>query len=661
VDAVIDGLQLVLHWPTPGYLALGVLIGIYFGAVPGLGGLVGMAILLPFTFGMEPASAFAFLLGMYAVTCTSDTLACVLLGVPGTASSQATVLDGYPMAQKGEASRAFGAAFTWSAIGGVVGAIVLGLSIPIVRPLILSFSAPEFLMLGVLALTMVGGLSGNSLLKGCAGATLGLLLATVGYATAGTVPRFWFEQPYLLEGIPLIPLVLGLFGLPELLSLATSNSAISRVAKSESETGIMTGVRDAFIHWWLGLRCAAIGVYIGMLPGVGGSVVDWVAYGHAVQSTKDKENYGKGDVRGVIAPEAANNAMRGGALIPTIAFAIPGSASMAILLGAFTIHGLEPGPTLLTTRLDITFGLVWTLVFANILAAGLLLLWGTQIAKATFVPGHLILPAVVLFVFMGGWISGNNLGDLITLVVFGVLGTVMRNAGWPRPPVALGLILGPIMENAFHLSVRIHQYTWLTRPIVLVLMALIVATVVLAAMRTLKQRAEPGKGPVAEDGGGKQDLRLSIPYGALLTFVFAGAIVMAMQWDHIVRYFPLVIAVPGLLLAAGALGVDLRHGLRLRVARGAGTAPAKGTQLAEAGPAIRFLLWIAGIVAATLLIGLMPALLGFVALYLLRWGRTSWRFAAIYTAAAWAFLYVMFTLIVPVVWHRGLLMEWLGI
>ena len=291
-DAAPSGLILVIAWPAIGYLFLGVFIGLYFGAVPGLSGLVGMAILLPFTFSMEPVPALAFLPGMFAVTTTSDTIASVLLGIPGTAASQATILDGYPMAMKGEASRAFGAAFTVSAVGGLLGAVVLGLSIPIVKPLILSFTQAEFFMLGLLGLAMVGSLSGDSILRGLTAALIGLGLSFVGYAENGAVPRYWLGASYLLEGLPLIPVVLGLFALPEVIDLAVRNSSISRVPEDRVTGGMMTGIRDAWRNWWLVLRCTAIGAYVGMLPGLGGSIVDWVAYGHVVQSSKDKEGFG---------------------------------------------------------------------------------------------------------------------------------------------------------------------------------------------------------------------------------------------------------------------------------------------------------------------------------------------------------------------------------
>ena len=214
IDAVLDGLVLVFQWPAIGFLVLGVLLGIWLGAVPGLGGIIGLVILLPFTYGMDPVSAFALLLGMFAVTSTSDTIASVMLGIPGTAASQATILDGYPMAQQGKAARAFGAAFTVSAFGGVFGALILAVSIPLVLPIILAFGSPELLMLGVLGLAMVGSLSGGSILKGLIVALLGLMISMIGYAEMAAIPRYWMGTTYLLDGLPLIPVVLGLFAIP---------------------------------------------------------------------------------------------------------------------------------------------------------------------------------------------------------------------------------------------------------------------------------------------------------------------------------------------------------------------------------------------------------------------------------------------------------------
>ena len=311
-DAFVTGFFLVFEWPAIGFLMLGVFIGMWLGAVPGLGGIIGLVLLLPFTYGMDPVPAFALLLGMFAVTTTSDTIASVLLGVPGTAASQATILDGYPLAQQGKAARAFGAAFTVSAFGGVFGALILAVSLPLILPIILSFNSPELFMLGVLGLAMVGSLSGGSILKGLAVACLGILMSTVGYAETIAIPRFYFGTDYLIDKLPLIPVVLGLFAIPEVMELAIRNTSISRIPQDQTEDGgMLEGIKDAFRHWWLATRCAVIGTYVGMLPGLGAAIVDWIAYGHAVQSAKDKSKFGQGDIRGVIAPEAANNVTLG--------------------------------------------------------------------------------------------------------------------------------------------------------------------------------------------------------------------------------------------------------------------------------------------------------------------------------------------------------------
>ncbi len=640
------GLTLVVQWPAIGYLLAGIFIGLFFGAVPGLSGLVGLAILLPFTFEMNSVSAFAFLLGMFAVTTTSDTIASVLLGIPGTAASQATVLDGYPMAMRGEAARAFGAAFTVSALGGVIGAIFLGLSIPIVRPLILSFASPEFFLLGVLGLTMVGSLSGDSIVKGMIAAVLGLMLSMVGYAEMGALARYHFGVNYLLDGIPLIPLVLGLFAVPELLELAIRHTSISRVPREQANSRMIDGIGDAFRNWWLVLRCSAIGIYVGMLPGLGGAIVDWVAYGHMAQSSKDKSMLGKGDVRGVIAPETANNAMKGAALIPTLAFGIPGSPPMAILLGALTIQGLTPGPAMLTTELHITFSLVWTLVIANIIGAGLLMLWANQLARLTFVTGHLIVPAVVLFVFMGAWMSGNDIGDWMTVMAFGILGYLMKESGLPRPPLILGFILGPIMENSLFITNQAYGTTgWLLRPVCVVLVCLVVGTVVYSALSGQHRRRAVVQ--TGSDTPQAPDPRWSLPLVVVILAWSMYSTWRAFDWPFDAAMFPVAIGVPAILLSL--LGVFVDWGALVR--RRGNPLDIKHDILG----AVLFIATLLALLGASVVIGQRLALPLFVAGYLVVWGKIPWRFALLYAGICWLILQVMFDQMVRVVWYPSLL------
>lgn len=661
VDSFIRGLWLVVQWPAIGFMMLGIMLGIWLGAVPGLGGILGLVILLPFTFGMDPISAFALLLGMYAVTTTSDTIASVMLGIPGTAASQATILDGYPLAQKGEARRAFGAAFTVSAFGGVFGALILAVSLPLVLPIILAFGSPELFMLGVLGLAMVGSLAGGSILKGLMVAMLGLLMATVGYAETVAIPRFWFGTDYLIDGLPLIPIVLGLFAIPELLELATKDVNISRVPKEMTKNvTIWTGVKDAWKHKWLATRCAVIGTYIGMLPGLGGAIVDWLAYGHAVQSAKDKSQFGQGDIRGVIAPEAANNAIKGGSLVPTVAFGIPGSLGTAILLGALLIQGLKPGPDMLTTELHITFSMVWTIVLANIIVAGLLMMWSNWVAKVAFIRGHLIVPGVIMFVFMGAWLGGASIGDWIACLTMGIIGFIMKRGGWPRPPLVLALILGSIMENSFQISMRAYEGAgWLTRPVVLGIVALIVITIYFSARGVIKAKRSEDTPEVGE--GAERNPMLSFLLSATLSVTFIWAYFESQQWPEAVKQFPVTIAVPGALLALIVLYHDTKNSGKFISANGGfGASLAVASEKAVMDRAAVFFGYLLGIILLTLVVGQIVALVAFIAIYLWRWGGYKWKVSLGYAAGGYVFLYGFYDQVMHIFWHPSLLSDFYG-
>ena len=355
------------------YLAAGCLMGLVLGIVPGIGGLAGTAMLLPFTFNMDPYAAFALLLGLGSTTATGDPIPAVLFGVPGGAASAATVLDGFPMAKRGEAGRALSACYMSSMMGGIFGACLLAVSIPILRPVMLFLGSPELLAFAVLGISMVAILSGNAPLRGLAAGCLGIMIAMIGTDPQSGTLRWTFNSLYLWDGLPLTPLLLGIFALPELCDLLITRTAIAAgFEKADIYKGQWQGVKDCLTHWWLIVRCSWIGGGIGSIPGISASVVDWLAYGHALKTEKGAAlTFGKGDVRGVIASESSNNAKEGGALVPTIAFGVPGSATMAILLGAFLIHGLVPGPDMLHKNLDITYSMVWSVALANILGAGM--------------------------------------------------------------------------------------------------------------------------------------------------------------------------------------------------------------------------------------------------------------------------------------------------
>ena len=459
-------------------LLLGVLLGLVLGVIPGLGGIVGLTIALPFVFGMTPQAAMVFLIGMTAVVTSSDSIPAVLFAVPGTAAAQATIMDGHPMARKGEAGRAFGAIYSASLLGGIFGALVLAAAIPIMRPLVLSVGSPELFMLGLLGISMVGVLSGGAPLQGLIAGLAGILISMVGMDPQTGILRWTLGYPYLWDGVPLVPAVMGIFGLPEVAEMVTREKAIADVPRHAIK-GVREGIRDTLRNWFLVLRCSALGAWIGIIPGLGADVVDWIAYGHTVQTCRPRENFHKGDVRGVIGPESAANAKLGGSLIPTIAFGVPGSVQMILLLGAFMILGLTPGPDMLTKHLDVTFTIVWSLALANVFGTIILLPLTAQMAKLARVRILLLAPVIIGVVFLAAFLTTRHYGDLLTLLTFSVLAWFMKQARWPRPPLVLGLVLGPIIGKYLFISNMAYGgIGWLTRPgVILILLAMVISVI----------------------------------------------------------------------------------------------------------------------------------------------------------------------------------------
>jgi TctA family transporter len=497
LEAFVAGFWQVLAWPAFGYLLIGIAVGFLVGLLPGLGGLATLALMLPFAYSIkQPVEAFCFLLGMLAVTGTTGDITSILFGIPGEGSSAALILDGYPMSKKGEAGRALGAAIMASVVGAIIGALALALSIPIMRPLVLLFGSPELFIIAIMGITFIGSLSGPSPLKGILAGGAGLMLAAIGVDPQTGSLRYTFGSLYLWDRLDIIPVVVGLFAIPEIVDLAVRGTSIAEAAPGKL-TGVMEGVKDTFRHFWLVMRCSLIGVYFGVLPVLGANVAQWISYGHAVQGLK-KGMAGKGAVEGVLGPGAANNSTRGGDLIPTVAFGIPGSASMALLLGALLIVGLDPGPEMLKQHLNVTFAMVWILIIANIIVAGVCFLVLNQLAALTFLRGSLLIPFLLFFVFVGSFTANNSLNDLLVTLIFGVLGYFMVLLGWPRPPLILGLILGRIAENYLWISTQAYGMKWLLHPSVLVL---ILITVAVVAYPRIKERRARQQGSAQRSPG----------------------------------------------------------------------------------------------------------------------------------------------------------------
>ncbi len=487
-DALFSGLMQVLEPTTFGLMLLGVAVGFVVGILPGLGGPVTLALMLPFTFGMQPTEAFAFLLGMLVVTATTGDITSVLFGIPGEATSAAAALDGYPLTRRGESGRALGAVLFSSALGSVFGALILAISIPVVRPVVLALSAPEFFVLTLLGLTFVVALSGQQVLKGFLMAALGLFVALIGIDSQEGIPRYTFDQLYLWDGIALIPLVIGLFGGAEVLQLMLSKKSIAGTTGDvpTKMSGVGRGIRETVTHWRVVMRASSIGAVVGMIPGLGGSVAQFIAYGQARQASKHPEMFGKGAIDGVIASGANNNAKDGASLIPTIAFGIPGGASTAVLLSAFLIVGLNPGPEMLTTNLDVTFSMVWVIVIANAIAVAAAFLCLRPLTRLSFISGPLLVPFLLLLLGLGAYTASSSFADVFVMLAAAAIGVVCLRWDWPRVPFLLAVVLGGIAERYLFLSYSLFGWSWLTRPVVLGLSAVLLLVLLQPFLRRLR-------------------------------------------------------------------------------------------------------------------------------------------------------------------------------
>lgn len=636
LDIIFSALANLLSGQHLLYMMIGVLVGMIVGILPGLGSIAGMSILLPFVYGMDTVSALAMLIGMLAVVPTGDTFTSILMGIPGGAASQATILDGFPMAKRGEAARALSAAFFSSMIGGVIGAAVLTGFVIIARPVILLFSSAELFMLTVLGLSMVGVLAGSSMIKGLLSCLLGLLLGAVGAAPATGEWRMVMGIDYLIDAIPLAVVALGIFAIPEIVDLLRRNSAISEVAALGR--GWLQGIRDTIKHRWIVFRCSAIGCLIGAMPGLGGSVADWVAYGHVVQVSKDKSQFGNGDVRGVLAPESANNSVAGGALIPTILFGIPGSGSTAIFLGGLILLGIQPGITMVETKLDLVYTIIWTLALANVVGAALCVAISPTVARLTTLPYAYVAPFMLMVVFFAAYQSTTHWGDILTLLAIGVLGIYMRRFGWPRPPLLIGFVLAKGAETYLYQAVQFHGWSWSLRPGVLILAAIIVLSV-WAGLRF-------GKSDVDEGGvsGRVRHRGPQLAFATLIAVACAYAVYDSAQQSYLAKIFPLSVGIAALAASLAVIAIivlkpDAREVFDTE---------------ADGSPGMRsmehFLAWLAGLVAVSALVGFLIGLGLFFLAFLHVKARAPVARNLLLTASAVGFLVVMahvFTLDFP--------------
>jgi TctA family transporter len=585
----------------------------------------------------------------------------VLFGIPGGAGSQATVLDGYQMGRRGEARRALGASFMAGMLGSLIGTLTLALAVPVAKPLVNLLASPELFVVVLWGLSMISLLAGRRPIRGLIAAAAGLLISSIGMQPQTGLMRFvFFDSAYLMDGLPISVMALALFGIPAALDMALTKLGVEQ-APAPLTGNLWDGVKDTLSEWWLVIRCSFLGVWVGIVPGIGAQTVDWLAYGHAAQSCKGaNKTFGKGDVRGVIAPESANDAKDGGDLLTTLLLGFPQGVTTALFIAALLAMGFVPGPDMVSKNLDVIFSVVWILGFAGILGSLVGFALANPLARVAQVRYSIMVPVILIFILMGALSATREALDLLIVVLFGALGCFMKRFGYPRPPFILGMILGTLLEKYLYISTASYGYKWLARPGVIVLFLLTGGSLV---WTLLGNRARK---PAAD-----VDVRTSPPRkfefqpAGLLTLLFllsfSGAIVQGWDWPFMGKIMPVyVVALPGLVLAIVQMVRDLTASETTRAESD------RGVEMDEVhrggldiGVEIRrtasFFAWYIGAAIAIWLLGIVIALPLFAFLYSLVEGRESWRVSLALSAGATALIWGVFEALFKVIWPAGLL------
>ncbi len=456
------------------YLAIGSIFGMIIGIIPGLSGHFAMAMAVTFLYTMEPGAGIAFLLGAHATVAQGGGLTAILFSTPGTGQNAATLLDGPPMRDQGRGGVAVGAAMASCFLGATFGALVLAALLPVLRSVVLFFGPPEVVMMAFLALTFVAVLGKEDMVRSLIAALLGLLMAMVGLDNVTNTERFTMGSINLSDGLSLVPVILGLFAVAEMFDLWATGGSLARnvqkpLSARETQRQIFQGIGLAFKNWWLVVRCSAIGTSIGLVPGLGSAAAAFIAYGHAKQTSKTPQTFGKGNVEGVIGPEAANDAVEGGALASTIAFGIPGSSSMAILLSGLFILGMETGPRMLNQHVDVVFIMIFTIIIGNLIGTVLGMFLVNPMSRSTSVRAEVMVPVLMAIIMTGSYATDRAMFDIGVAVVFGIIGYLMKLLNYSRAAMLIGLVLGFSLEKNLYLALLLDGPYFFLQPIPLLL------------------------------------------------------------------------------------------------------------------------------------------------------------------------------------------------
>jgi len=493
---VIEALIAVLSPYNLMLAFLGTLFGIILGVIPGLGPALGIALLIPVTIPLSPASGLIILGSCFGASIYGGCISAILINTPGTPGNVATTFDGYPLAEQGRAAYAIGAATVASAIGGTAGVLALALLGPPIARFSLVFGPAEFFMLAMIGLMFISRTIKGNFLRGIISAVIGLVLSFVGQDIVTGYARFTFGLEYLDNGISFIPAVIGLFAVTQAFELTEKGGTISATGTVDTRE-VFAGALEPFKRWKITLRSTLLGTIVGAIPGIGVSTANLLAYTEAIRVSKDPDSFGKGNIEGVIAPEAANNAVEGGSLIPTLALGIPGGAAAAVLLGGLNLFGVQIGFQLFTASSHLLYLLIGGIILSNLMFAVIGVSSVSYLAKMTVVRNEIIAPIVLVMCVIGSYTLEYSFGDVWLCLAFGIVGFILRKLAFPIVPMVIALVLGPIAEQGFIRAMLISNWSFaifVERPITIVLLTIGFLIAVSPAFPTVWSKLRSRKG-----------------------------------------------------------------------------------------------------------------------------------------------------------------------
>ncbi len=485
LQSLLTGFADILHIANLLAIVFGVSFGIVVGALPGLTGTMALAIMTPITFSMPPQLGIAMLLGVYVGAIYGGSITAILVRTPGTPAAICTSFDGYPLAQKGRADEALVIALTASTMGGMISAAILILVAPQLAKIALRFGPAEYFGLTVFGMSIIAAVSGRSIVKGLVSGCLGIFLSTVGMDPFSGVARFTFGSTRLLSGFELLPVLIGVFALSEVF-VNSSKRAEDRLLVATKPNITLRSLTLSLRHWRKMVTSGLIGTFVGIVPGTGGGIASFIAYAQAKRTSKKPEEYGEGSTEGIAAAESANNATTGGALVPMLTLGVPGDPLTAVLIGAFMIQGITPGPLLFQTDGPMVYALFAGLLIANVIM--LVLGFGglPLFARVSNIPQYVLAPVIVALCFVGSYAVSNNIVSVMVMAAMGIVGYFMRRHAYPGGPLVIGMILGPMVERSLRQSLTQSQGNlsiFLERPIALAFLALTVVSLFYPVLR----------------------------------------------------------------------------------------------------------------------------------------------------------------------------------